>query len=228
MIYCFHYTLLCRLGSAVGINVFVGVNCSCLEPAGGLFQCLNACMYITEMYLRHTYSKHYLILRSAQLLRIHWTATSKKVFGVVRPAKIQLSLHIRAIWSESSQQIFWIAKGAKFLHTDNVDWSDCGDEQANLNLRCAHMSEGTYSVVVAPLSRTSVHLVFVSIWCCVNINGFLLNLVCALMLCRSGLGLLMGKLRQLLTELSARDAIMAGYYSLMLLFGWNFCFLCSF
>ena len=33
----------------------------------------------------------------------------------------------------------------------------------------------------------------------------------------SGLALLMGKLRQCLTELSARDTIMAGYYSLTFL-----------
>ena len=38
----------------------------------------------------------------------------------------------------------------------------------------------------------------------VNINGFSPNLVCALILCRSGLGLLMGKFRQIFTELSAR------------------------
>ena len=47
-----------------------------------------------------------------------------------------------------------------------------------------------------------------------DINGFSPNLVCALILWRSGLGLLMGKF----TELSARDTIMAGYYSLMFLF----------
>ena len=39
----------------------------------------------------------------------------------------------------------------------------------------------------------------------VNINGFSPNLVCALILWRSGLGLLMGKFCQNLTELSARD-----------------------
>ena len=54
----------------------------------------------------------------------------------------------------------------------------------------------------------------------VNINGFSPNLVCALILIlwRSGLGLLMGKFHQYLTELSARDTIMAGYFSLMFLF----------
>ena len=39
----------------------------------------------------------------------------------------------------------------------------------------------------------------------VNINGFSPNLVCALILWKSGLGLLMGKFRKILTELSARD-----------------------
>ena len=39
----------------------------------------------------------------------------------------------------------------------------------------------------------------------VNINGFSPNLVYALILWRSGLGLLMGKFHQILTELCARD-----------------------
>ena len=39
----------------------------------------------------------------------------------------------------------------------------------------------------------------------VNINGVSPNLVCALILWRSSLGLLMVKFRQFLTELSARD-----------------------
>ena len=39
----------------------------------------------------------------------------------------------------------------------------------------------------------------------ININGFSSNLVCVLILWRSGLGLLMGIFRQFFTELSARD-----------------------
>ena len=38
-----------------------------------------------------------------------------------------------------------------------------------------------------------------------NFNGFSPNLVCALILWRSGLGMLMGKFRQIFTVLSARD-----------------------
>ena len=52
----------------------------------------------------------------------------------------------------------------------------------------------------------------------VNISGFSPNLVCVLILWRSGLGLLMGEFRQLFKVLSARDTIMAGYYILTFLF----------
>ena len=51
-----------------------------------------------------------------------------------------------------------------------------------------------------------------------NPSGFSTNLICALILMRSGLGLLMGKFRQCLTELSARDKIMVGYYPFTFLF----------
>ena len=39
----------------------------------------------------------------------------------------------------------------------------------------------------------------------IKIDGFSPNMVCALILWISGLGLLMGKFRQIFTELSARD-----------------------
>ena len=42
-------------------------------------------------------------------------------------------------------------------------------------------------------------------WTWINVNGFWPNLVCALILWRPGLGLLMGKLPQILTELSAQN-----------------------
>ena len=40
------------------------------------------------------------------------------MLGNVVPAKIQISLRIREVWQESSLGTFWIAKGAKFRHTD--------------------------------------------------------------------------------------------------------------
>ena len=51
----------------------------------------------------------------------------------------------------------------------------------------------------------------------VNLNGFSPNLICALMLWRSGLGLLLGTFHPFLTELSFHDT-MAGYYCFMFLF----------
>ena len=45
----------------------------------------------------------------------------KRTFGHVRPAKYQISLRIRAVWSESLLCAFWIAKDAKILHKDNED-----------------------------------------------------------------------------------------------------------
>ena len=46
---------------------------------------------------------------------------TKSTFGLVRPAKIQIRLRIRAVWSESSLDAFWIAKDEKFLHASNED-----------------------------------------------------------------------------------------------------------
>ena len=45
----------------------------------------------------------------------------KRKFEHVRLAKIQISLLIFAVWSESSLGSFWIAKDATFLHADNED-----------------------------------------------------------------------------------------------------------
>ena len=51
----------------------------------------------------------------------------------------------------------------------------------------------------------------------VNVKRFQPNLVHALIRRKSGLGLLKGKFCQCLTELSARDTMIAGYYSLTFL-----------
>ena len=52
------------------------------------------------------------------------------------PAKIQTSLHIHAVWSESSLGLFWIANDARYLHVDNK----------NID-QTARMSEGAFSHV---------------------------------------------------------------------------------
>ena len=44
----------------------------------------------------------------------------KRTIRHVRLAKIQISLRVRAVWSESSLGAFWIAKDARFDHEDNI------------------------------------------------------------------------------------------------------------
>ena len=41
------------------------------------------------------------------------------IFEHVRPARIQISLHILAVWSKSSLGTFWIAKDANFFQEDS-------------------------------------------------------------------------------------------------------------
>ena len=55
---------------------------------------------------------------------------AKRTFGHVRAAKIQISLRIRTVRSESSLSAIWIAKNVKFLHAG---------AQADFSLRWAHM-----------------------------------------------------------------------------------------
>ena len=45
----------------------------------------------------------------------------KRTFVLMCPAKTQVRLRIRAVWSESSLGAFWIAIGAKFLYADSED-----------------------------------------------------------------------------------------------------------
>ena len=60
-----------------------------------------------------------------------------RTFGYVRPAKIQSSLRIRAVWSESLLGAFWIASEANCLHADTED----SDLTARVLLSFRHNSE---------------------------------------------------------------------------------------
>ena len=56
----------------------------------------------------------------------------------VRPAKTQISLDIRPVWSESSLSA-WRNLGSSATHwAHSKDWSDWADAQADLSLRWAH------------------------------------------------------------------------------------------
>ena len=69
------------------------------------------------------------------ILRKNMTPHDKTNKMTVRPAKTQLSLGIRPVWSESSLCAQWVAKDTSFLHADS---EDSADAQADLSLRWAH------------------------------------------------------------------------------------------
>ena len=54
----------------------------------------------------------------------HMTKPTK--YGAVRPAKTQISLGIRPVWSESSLCVLWVAKDPTFLHADSEDSDQTG------------------------------------------------------------------------------------------------------
>ena len=54
------------------------------------------------------------------------TSRDKTNNVAVRPAKTQISLGIRSIWSESSLCAQWVAKGPSFLHADSEDSDQTG------------------------------------------------------------------------------------------------------
>ena len=56
-----------------------------------------------------------------------WQGSNDKTNKMtVRPAKTQISLGIRPVWSESSLCTQWVAKGPSFLHADSEDTDQTG------------------------------------------------------------------------------------------------------
>ena len=62
-------------------------------------------------------------LFNKQLLR--WS-TAKQTSWFVRPAKTQISLDVRTVWSESSLGNLWVAKTPMLLHADSEDSDQTG------------------------------------------------------------------------------------------------------
>ena len=57
----------------------------------------------------------------------------------VRPAKTQISVGFRPVWSVFACAQ-WVAKDPSFFHADSEDWSDRADAKADLSLRWEHMT----------------------------------------------------------------------------------------
>ena len=61
--------------------------------------------------------------------------------------KTQISLHIYAVWSESSLFAWWNSASLTIQNAPSEDSDQTVSAQANLNLRWAHTSKGTFSDV---------------------------------------------------------------------------------
>ena len=113
----------------------------------------------------------------------------------------------------------WIS-GRERMTVENISWSistkECCRPRRGLNPWPPGLqSDGASNWA----TKAHQYFTFRSItW--VNVNGFSPNLMCALILWRSALELLIGKFRQFLTELYAHDTIMAGYYRFTFYFDW--------
>ena len=68
--------------------------------------------------------------------------------GHVRPAKTQISLRVRAVWSESSLSALWIANEPEPLQVESEDSAETASSY--LSLRMEHVSWGMFYRVAAP------------------------------------------------------------------------------
>ena len=101
--------------------------------------------------------------------------TTKPTKWHVRPAKTQISLGIRPIWSESSLSA-WRNLGPLASHwAHSEDWSDCADAQTDLSLRWAHMSFYWFCHEVAQLSFPDYYTYYYFNIAVVNLDANYLN-----------------------------------------------------
>ena len=87
----------------------------------------------------------------------------KRTFGFVRPTKIQISLRIRAVWSESSLGAIWIANDAMFLHADNKGSDQTALMRRLIWVRWTHMPKGTFPDVAAQILLCVYSCIHISI-----------------------------------------------------------------
>ena len=96
----------------------------------------------------------------------------------MRPSKIQISLRIRAVWSESPMGAFSIAKDRKFLHADNQDSDQTARMRKLIWVRWAHRLGGTFFHVsghcIALLTTK-----LLALYCYCNGKRFARNAICA-------------------------------------------------
>ena len=78
----------------------------------------------------------------------------------VRPAKIQISLGIHPVWSESSLYAQWVAKDPSFLHADSED-----SDQTGRMPRLIWVFAGRTLTLLVLTCRGSLHYSHINIAC---------------------------------------------------------------
>ena len=94
------------------------------------------------------------IIKEFRTFSLHEPPRDKTNKMGVRPAKTQISLGIRPVWSESSLCTQWEAKDPRFLHADSED-----SDQTGRSLRWAHTHWvfAGHKVILLVLSRGGSH-----------------------------------------------------------------------
>ena len=118
----------------------IGMLCFVITDFAGSLFFLLFVKWISLMFSLHCR------LRSLRNLYIS-LSVRKRTFGYVRPAKIQVSLHIHTVWSEPSLGAFLDSQGCIVSSSGQRRlWSDCADAQAYLSLRWAHVRRYCFDI----------------------------------------------------------------------------------
>ena len=100
------------------------------------------------------YPQHMLLRRNKIQQTVKWTFTNfrnKYTFGLERPVKLQISLLISAVWSESSLDTLWILGLQSFLSMLTMKTDQTVRMSRLIWVFIGCMSEGMFSRIVAHL-----------------------------------------------------------------------------
>ena len=131
----------------------IGLSAQCLlTMVNSILEYLpNFKLYLVERMPTQIYHITGIATSDATVYTLNEPHCQKRTFGHVRPAKIQISLRIRAVWSKSSLDAFGIAKNAKFIHADNKDTDKTVWMRRLIWAFVGGMSESTFTQVGAQI-----------------------------------------------------------------------------
>ena len=135
--------------NSVAVSVLLYGDCKLHNKFGFFLTLSEKRAKITVVFLkRYLFNKHIIWMYfSSVKMQIYNSVASESAFEPrhektnkmgMYPAKTQISLDIRLVWSESLLCAQCVAKDPSLLHADSEDLSDWADAQADLSLRWSH------------------------------------------------------------------------------------------